>query len=203
MSAKRKHVPRRPSAVAVVIAAALLAACAKPASEAATSAAASASPPPPGKFYPSQGHQHVDDAALAKFHYNSSPPTSGPHKETFTGVFISTQPIPPYVQVHLLEHGGVLLQYSCDCPDIASALGSIAYEYDKRLYAPEEPQPTPQEVAGAEEAGYAVIVAPYPKMKAKIAATAWTRLQTFDHVDKAAIVTFINAYLHNQANASQ
>ena len=175
---------------------------------AATSTSPSASttaslPPFPGASFPSQGHAHLDPNEKDDFVYNSDPPTSGPHKEIFSDQFVSPNPLPAWVQVHLLEHGNVLLQYSCTCPDIASSLSSIAYGYDAALIAPNELQPTVPEVQQAEEEGKAVIVAPYPKMTSKIALTAWTHLATLQSADKSKIDSFINLYLTNEANASK
>ncbi len=182
----------------------------------ASSSAAAASPSAPattsaipagatfaGKFYPPQGHAHLNPDEADDFVYNSNPPTSGPHKEIFSSQFVNPNPLPTYVQVHLLEHGNVLLQYSCTCPDIAASLSSIAYEYDSKLIAPNELQPTAAEVQGGEEQGKAVIVAPYPAMKSKIAVTAWTRLGVLQSVDKPRIESFISLYLGNSSNASQ
>jgi len=42
-----------------------------------------------------------------------------------------------------------------------------------------------------------------PLLSHKIALTAWTQLATLDAVDQAKIMAFIDAYLHNTANASQ
>lgn len=174
------------------------------ASSASPSATATASLPPfPGASFPSQGHAHLDPGAKDDFDYNSNPATSGPHKEIFSDQFVSPNPLPVYVQVHLLEHGNVLLQYSCTCPDVAASLSSIAYGYDAALIAPTELQPSVPEVQQAEEAGKAVIVAPYTKMKARIALTAWTRLATLQSIDKSKIDSFINLYLTNEANASK
>lgn len=156
-----------------------------------------------GTYYPSQGHTHLTPAEPDDFVYNSNPPTSGPHREIFNDTFLSPAPLPSYVQVHLLEHGNVLLQYNCNCPDIAVALGSVAMTYDNRLMPPSELQPTAADVQKTEDQGLAVIVAPYPHMKSRIALTAWTRLGTLQMVDKAKIISFINTYLHNGANASQ
>jgi hypothetical protein len=156
-----------------------------------------------GTHYPSQGHKHFDEGESTDFKYNSDPPTSGPHKEMFNDAFNSPTPLPKYVQVHLLEHGNVLLQYNCKCPDIAGALYQIAYRYDGQLIPPGQLQPLPGDVQSAEEGGQAVIVAPYPGMPHKIALTAWTRLGTLDAIDQAKITSFINAYLHNQANTAQ
>jgi len=156
-----------------------------------------------GRFYPPQGHAHLSPDEADDFVYDSNPPTSGPHKELFSSQFVNPNPLPPYVQVHLLEHGNILLQYNCTCPDIAASLASIAYEYDSKSIAQNELQPTPDEVQAAEEQGKAVIVAPYPSMRTRVAVTAWTRLGALSSADKTKIESFIGLYLTNAANASQ
>lgn len=160
-----------------------------------------------GDHFPSQGHQgHMpgDDRRFAHFQYSSDPPTSGYHREVMTQVLINTSPLPKYVQVHMLEHGNILLQYNCLlCPDVVGKLTEIANEFDSRLLPPGTLQPTPDQVGSAEESGLAVIVAPYPGMPHKIALTAWTRLATLDAVDKTKIMSFINQWLHNQDNMNQ
>jgi hypothetical protein len=156
-----------------------------------------------GKFYPSQGHTHLDPGTPDDFVYNSNPPTSGPHREVFTDTFVSPSVLPSYVQVHLLEHGNVLLQYSCKCPEIVSGLSAIAMAYDNKQIPPAHLQPTADDVQGAEDNGLAVLVAPYPNMKEKIALTAWTRLAAMNIPDQSKIASFINFYLHNATNASQ
>lgn len=160
-------------------------------------------PPFYGKSYPSQGHTHLDPGTPDDFVYNSNPPTSGPHREVFTDAFLSPTPLPSFVQVHLLEHGNVLLQYSCKCPDVASALSAIAMNYDNKQIPADHLQPTAEDVQNAEEQGMAVIVAPYPQMKSPIALTAWTRLATLNTPDQAKITSFITWFLHNSTNASQ
>lgn len=173
------------------------------ASSPSAAASATAGPAFPGIHYPSQGHAHLDPGEPDDFVYNSNPPTSGPHKEIFSDQFVNPSPLPAYVQVHLLEHGNVLLQYNCTCPDVAASLSAIAYTYDSALIAGGELQPTPAEVQAGEEVGKAVIVAPYPNMKSRIALTAWTRLATLQNVDKPRIQSFIGIYLGNSANAGQ
>jgi hypothetical protein len=84
---------------------------------------------------------------------------------------IHTRPVPPELQVHNLEDAGVLVQYSCDCPDVVAKLRAIVGKYPDH-----------------------VILAPYPTMKSRIAVTAWTRIQTLNDVDLKAIVAFIDAY---------
>jgi Protein of unknown function (DUF3105) len=170
---------------------------------AASAAPAQSAPPFAGRYYPSQGHTHLNPGEPDDFVYNSNPPTSGPHRELFTDTFISPAPLPKYIQVHLLEHGNVLVQYNCSCPDLAAALAGIAMSYDARLLPANELQPSVADVQNGEEQGLAVIVAPYPNMRSRIALTAWTRLATLQSVNKPKIVSFIDSYLHNEANASQ
>ena len=158
-----------------------------------------------GEHYPSQGHQgHMpgDGKKYANFRYSTDPPTSGFHREIFSTGFVNAQPLPKYVQVHLLEHGNILLQYNCLCPDVAAQLAEIANEFDSRLL-PAGAIPTFDDIQKNEENGVAVVVAPYPTMSHTIALTAWTRLATLPAVDKAKIVSFINRWMHDTDNLNQ
>jgi len=163
----------------------------------ASSAAISGGPVFLGNHYTSQGHTHLVTGEPDDFVYNSDPPSSGPHRELFTDTFISNKPLPSYIQVHLLEHGNVLLQYSCNCPAVAAELAQIAMQYDKLLMPADEAQPTAAEVNNAQDQGKAVIVAPYPHMKSKIALSAWTHVGALPSVDKQKINSFISAHLGN------
>ena len=153
-----------------------------------------------GMHYPTQGHTHLTPGEPDDFVYNSNPPTSGPHREIFVDALINTKPIPSYVQVHLLEHGNVLLQYNCACPDVAAALGRIAMSANKPHMKEGERLPTVAEAQNLEENGAAVMVAPYPRMKSRIAASAWTHLATFSAVDRPKIESFIKAHLMNPSD---
>ena len=158
------------------------------------------------RHYPSQGHQGHQPGDLkryANFRYSSDPPTSGFHREIFSPEFVNANPLPTVVQVHLLEHGNILLQYNCVCPATAAALAEIAQEFDSRLLPPGTSEPSFDQLKNAEESGLAVIVAPYPTMSHTIALTAWTRLTTMDSVNKADIISFINRWLHDVDNLSQ
>ncbi|MDQ6780465.1 MAG: DUF3105 domain-containing protein, partial [Candidatus Eremiobacteraeota bacterium] len=117
--------------------------------------------------------------------------------------FISRAALPNYVQLHLLEHGNVLLQYNCTCPAIANALAAIAWRYDTKLLPAGQRQASAADVQAAEDRGVAVIVAPYRHMHATIALTAWTRLAVLNRPDNGLISAFIDTYLNNLANASQ
>jgi len=158
------------------------------------------------EHYPSQGHQgHMpgDAKRYANFRYSSDPPTSGFHLERFPPVFVNAEPLPKYVQVHMLEHGNIVLQYNCICPETVNALAEIANEFDSRLIPAGVTSPTTEQVQQALENGLGVVVAPYPSMKHTIALTAWTRLATMDTVNKADIISFINRWQRDDNNLSQ
>jgi hypothetical protein len=125
----------------------------------------------PGTAMPSQGHRHLQTVNDPHEPYNSDPPTSGPHLSYIAPWGIHTRPIPPQLQVHNLEDGGVMVQYNCECPEIVERLTAIVRSYDKF-----------------------VILAPYPRMSRRIALTAWTRIDTFDDFDESRIRRFIEAY---------
>ena len=156
----------------------------------------------PGIHFKSQGHSGHDktdpnDKAVSGFVYNSDPPTSGMHLERFADALINAKPLPKWMQVHLLEHGNVLLQYNCTCPDIAGALAQVATTYNNRELPAGQSTFTPEVVQAILEHGAGVVVAPYPPMKYTIALTAWRRLEPLDAFDQTTIMRFINAYLAN------
>jgi hypothetical protein len=104
--------------------------------------------------------------------YNSAPPTSGPHTPGLARWGVHTEPVPKEMQVHNLEDGGVVIQYSCqDCPDLVKQLTAVAERYDH------------------------IILAPYAGLDRKIALTAWGRIERFDEFDEARIVKFIKAHI--------
>jgi hypothetical protein len=127
----------------------------------------------PGVSLPDQGNAHIQTPTDPHVAYNSDPPTSGPHLPYLAPWGIHTEPIAKELQVHNLEDGGVVVQYSCPsgCPDLVERLAAIVRRYDRQ-----------------------VILAPYPGMKTRIALTAWTRLDAFDEYDEARILRFIRAY---------
>jgi hypothetical protein len=127
----------------------------------------------PGVKLEDQGNAHIQMVSEPHAPYNSDPPTSGPHLPYIAPWGIHTEPIARELQVHNLEDGGVVVQYRCatPCPDLAAKLAEIVRRYETQ-----------------------VILAPYPAMRTRIALTAWTRLDAFDHFDEARIVRFIRAY---------
>jgi Protein of unknown function (DUF3105) len=125
----------------------------------------------PGEKFPDLGNEHIQTASEAHTPYNSEPPTSGPHLPYIAPWGVHTRPIPPELQVHNLEDGGVMVQYNCACPELVDKLRAVVTRYDKH-----------------------VILAPYPAMKSRIALTAWTRLERLDEFDDKRIARFIDSY---------
>jgi hypothetical protein len=126
----------------------------------------------PGIRVASQGNEHIQSEATPHVAYSTEPPTSGPHLPYVAPWGVHTSPVLKELQVHNLEDGGVLVQYSCDCPDLVEKLRSIVARHDRH-----------------------VILAPYPGMKSKIALTAWQRIDQFDEFDERRITRFIDAYV--------
>lgn len=107
------------------------------------------------------------------------PPTDiAGHVEQYPRERISREPISVAVQKHILEHTpnevpGVIIQYNCKkftCePDLIDNLREIAQSHDH------------------------VYLAPYPQMDAKIALTAFGKLEILDEYDEQKIREFIEA----------
>ena len=138
---------------------------------------------PPGKTFPDLGNIHIKRLGDPHAPYNSEPPTSGPHMPGIAPWGAYDKPIPREYQVHNLEDGGVVIQYHCPkgCPDLVKKLEGVFLKYKAR--------------ADKEKKYMHLILAPYPVMDARIALTAWTRLDTFNDFDEARIDRFIEAYI--------
>jgi hypothetical protein len=132
-----------------------------------------ATPPLPGMAVADLGNRHVQMEQEVTEAYNSDPPTSGPHLPYLAPWGIHREPVAKALQVHNLEDGGVMVQYSCPsgCAELVERLTAIVMQY------PEQ-----------------VILAPYPGLKQRIALTAWGRIDAFDDFDEARIQRFIRAY---------
>lgn len=130
------------------------------------------SQPSVGQEVRSMGNQHIGPELVGSIAYNSTPPTSGPHLPQLANWGIHTEPIPNELQVHNLEDGGVMVQYSCsDCDELVGQLEAVVQRYHDR-----------------------VILAPYPTMDSLVALTAWGHIDTLDGFDEDRIVAFVDAY---------
>lgn len=138
----------------------------------ATAIAFSVVQPPPAELegvetFPDLGVDHLAAGEPAP-EYNSVPPTSGPHAEQPAPCGIYRQPVPDVSQLHSLEHGAVVVQYSPDLPrDQIEALEGIGRSM-----------------------GDEVIVAPRPGSPAPVVLTAWTKRLLLDEVDESVVRGF-------------
>lgn len=132
-----------------------------------------------GTRYPDMGQGHMPQCTPK---YNSTPPTSGCHQPNWAPWEISDTPIPDGLQIHNLEHGGVMIQYR---PDPIPGLPGAHVE-DLRAFVQDLRQ---------QRKYCKVILAPYPGLADPIAMTAWGWLQTLDEFDEAAAKRFIDDHI--------
>jgi hypothetical protein len=126
----------------------------------------------PGQFIAAPAdNSHVPEGTTVT-DYTSDPPTSGRHWGSVAPWGVHNEPVPNELQVHNLEHGGIVMQYNCDdCPEIQAELERIANSCPVKL-----------------------LTAPRPGMQHTIAVTAWERMLTLDTLDVDRIERFIDAY---------
>ncbi|HSR51540.1 MAG TPA: DUF3105 domain-containing protein [Acidobacteriota bacterium] len=130
-------------------------------------------PDRPGLAYPildAPGYLHHPRAPHIP--YNSNPPTSGPRLSGLAEWGPHPIPVPLELQVHNLEHGGILIQYNCPqgCAELVARLESFIEDRDR------------------------VLLAPYPLMDSRLALTAWGRLLRLESFDAPRMEAFIQAY---------
>lgn len=150
----------------------------------------------PGTLLPSLGNAHVESVDTPHPPYNSNPPTSGHHLKYVAKWDIHSEPIPKELQVHNLEDGGVIIQYNCPetCHELVTTLEAIFARYRQKAND-DVPEHVRQKNPYLRSKYHHLVLAPYPGMDAKIALTAWQRIDTFDTYDEQRIVRFIEAYI--------
>jgi hypothetical protein len=140
-----------------------------------TSAPQTVAPGCTRQTFPSMSRQHTLKLKPS-FKYNSNPPTSGPHYPSPAVWNLYTEPVEQYRLVHNLEHGGVVVQY-----------GSAVSKTDVDAI-----------VAWWRNDPDGVIVAPYPQLGSKVAATAWQHLLTCTKgFDAATFSSFRDDYRYH------
>ncbi len=133
--------------------------------------------PPPEELaavetFPAQGRGHLAEGAAAPT-YSSDPPTSGDHAPSSAPCGIYTQEIPDVLQVHNLEHGTVVVQYSPDLPgDQIEALEDFARSKQSHI-----------------------ILAPRTGMDNPVVLTSWTRMLRLDSVDIDTVDVYYDEFV--------
>jgi hypothetical protein len=107
--------------------------------------------------------------------WNSVPPTSGRHYVNPLPFGLYTEPMPEIRLVHNLEHGAVLLQYGDKVS--AAQVREITAWYQQDANA--------------------LVVAPLPKLGAKVALTAWTEWTECNGFDEKAANAFRKAFRYH------
>lgn len=70
--------------------------------------------PPPGRAINDQGRDHVAQSEVDKTVYNSNPPVSGPHLETWVKPGVYQEEKNKGELIHSLEHGYIEIFYACE-----------------------------------------------------------------------------------------
>ena len=129
----------------------------------------------------SLGADHAPAGAVAE--YGHCPPTSGTHYDTtlLARLHGPTEPTVPQEWVHNLEHGQVVLLYSCGtrCDDALDDLGAIARD------APPSPLCDSPAV---------LVVTRYEDMPAPFALAAWGRLRYLRAANADVVAAFIRGH---------
>jgi len=139
---------------------------------------------------PTQGNAHIAQGSTSPITYNSTPPTSGPHYPGLAPWAAYREPIRYEQLLHNLEDGGVVIYYQCEdeCPELVDQLHAIARPLIAagRHLAVVRNDPT--------WVGDGSVPSLHQDMGARIALTAWRRIDKFDEFDEARIRAFIERY---------
>lgn len=138
---------------------------------------------------PTQGNSHVPQGSASPVEYNTTPPTSGPHYPGLAPWAIYNEPIRYEQVIHNMEDGGIVVYYQCEeaCPELVQQLEEVIRPYidtgRRVVMMPNDPTWT---AAGTQPA--------HRDMEARIALTAWQRIDKFDEFDAERIRAFIERY---------
>jgi len=141
------------------------------------------------EIVPTQGNTHIQQGSASPIEYNTTPPTSGPHYPGLAPWAVYEDPVRYEQVVHNMEDGGVIIYYQCEeeCPELKQQLEEVVQPFIDRgrhvLMMPNRPSWTG---AGTQPA--------HKDMEARIAMTAWQRIDKFDEFDAARISAFIERY---------
>ena len=137
----------------------------------------------PVEILQEQGRGHIEPGTPGG-PYFTTPAASGPHWITNPSEIVPNgsparwgtygQTLGDEVQIHNLEHGGIVINYRCeeDCAELVGQLETLIPSSHAQF-----------------------ILAPYPNMDTRIAITSWRHILQMDEFDADLINEFIDAYL--------
>lgn len=154
------------------------------------------SKPLPGQMMADEERGHVPVGERVEYHTN--PPTSGKHYEDWTKAGVYDQPLDDRNLVHSLEHGYIIISYNCAYPEVdakfdpestpsATTMDKFSGDACKKLV---------NQLKGVfdKKGPHKLIIVPRPNLDAKVALTAWRRLDKFGNFDENRIIKFIDAH---------
>ncbi|MGZ8527474.1 MAG: DUF3105 domain-containing protein [Candidatus Limnocylindrales bacterium] len=152
------------------------------------------SPGPLGQIQPDMGRGHI--LAPENQRFAACPPASGPHYAALDGPITARYYAPddstlPQGWIHNLEHGGLVVLYSCDRGACDAPTQQALQDLFKSF--PDSPLcKVPKGTTGP-------VIARFEEMKSPIAALLWGRVLFQDKLDTAAILEYFRtlAELHN------
>ena len=159
------------------------------------------SPAPLGQVQPDMGRSHVPGGAFARFTY--CPPASGDHYNSPSlgpidaRYYAPDDATVPQGWIHNLEHGGMVILYSCD----QGACDDTTQQALKNLFQtfPDSP------ICGVPKGTTGPVITRFEEMKAPIAAVLWGRVLFQSKFDAAQILEYFKTQgeLHNPEPACQ
>lgn len=133
--------------------------------------------PYPLEKFPIQSKAHIPTVATSHDPYTTDPPTSGPHVELTVPAGFYTEPFPPEILVHNLEHSHVVIYYRPDLGDAEKGeLGKVAdASKSKGPYS-------------------SVVIVPRAGQKEDVVLTAWGRLLKLAEYNQGSIQRFVKEH---------
>lgn len=171
-----------------------------------------ASKPLTGEVVADLGREHVPPGT--KVDYNSNPPTSGNHYADWTKKGIYSEVKEDGYLIHSLEHGYIIMSYNCEVhpqslklvPQALAhtgedeASGSAESTASAKISGGDWDLPECKELVAKLSEVYKkkgedrLIVIPRPRLDARIALTAWTKIDKLSDFDEERITKFIDAF---------
>lgn len=119
-----------------------------------------------------------------KIAYNSVPPSSGPHFQSWANFMEFDKPIPYGFLVHAMEHGAVVLLYKCNGPNDAGCAPLVEGLRKIRSEARTDP-------SCDASIRVRIVIAPDPTLPTPIAAAAWGFTYRAACVDAPTLSKFV------------
>jgi len=137
------------------------------------------------RTFPEEGASHTE--ACTEITYGTNPPSSGTHYGIWPEYREYGTAVPRGFLVHGLEHGAVVIAYSCnDCDAEIERARQLVAELGADPLCCSEPT-----CAGASTR---LIMTPDPRLETRWAASAWGATLTLDCFEEAPIQAFVELY---------